>query len=296
MIRSLNISALLAVICWATMGPFAKYAFDYFPSDAYLGLRPLIAAIGGFAALLIRGKSVRISRASLPRFFLCGAIGFALTQTTYVKSLDMTSVSHHAVLISTTPLLAAIVMPAFQRRRPHGLVLFGSLLGFVGVAMLVSGAGSEGSTVAGDLLALASAVIWIGVVVWPLPLMARYDVEVANAWLFAMSLIVIIPITSPALVDVARNPPNWIAWAAVIYGGLIGILLGNILWFKAIQQSGVDRILVYQYLPPVLTLAMALVFLGERITLGQAIGSVLILGGVVIVQRSAERKPLAEPV
>jgi drug/metabolite transporter (DMT)-like permease len=277
------------------MGPFAKYAFDYFPADAYLGLRPAIAALGGFSLLLIQGKSLGISRASVPRFFFCGAIGFALTQTSYVRSLDMTSVSHHAVLISTTPLLAAIFMPIVRRSRPHGLVLLGSLIGFLGVVMLVGGDSGGGATIKGDLLALTSAVIWIGVVVWPLPLMARYDVAKANAWLFAMSLILIIPLTSPALVEVARNPPNWIAWAAVIYGGLIGILLGNILWFRAIQQAGVDRILVYQYLPPVLTLAIALIFLGESISWGQALGSILVLAGVVVVQRSTPRRSLPEP-
>jgi drug/metabolite transporter (DMT)-like permease len=195
------------------------------------------------------------------------------------------------VLISTTPLLAAIVMPLVNRRRPHGLVLLGSLVGFVGVVLLVGGAGSDGSSLRGDLIALASAVIWIGVVVWPLPLMARYGVEKTNAWLFAMSLITILPMTSPTIVDVARNPPGWIAWAAVIYGGLIGILLGNILWFRAIEKSGVESVLVYQYLPPVLTLLIAVIFLGEHVTWGQAIGSVLVLAGVVVVQRATQRRP-----
>jgi drug/metabolite transporter (DMT)-like permease len=273
------------------MGPFAKIAFDEFPAEAYLGLRPTFAAIGGFALLIVQGKALGFSRASLPRFLLCGAVGFALTQATYVLSLDMTSVSHHAVLISTTPLLAAIVMPLVNRRRPHGLVLLGSLVGFVGVVLLVGGAGSDGSSLRGDLIALASAVIWIGVVVWPLPLMARYGVEKTNAWLFAMSLITILPMTSPTIVDVARNPPGWIAWAAVIYGGLIGILLGNILWFRAIEKSGVESVLVYQYLPPVLTLLIAVIFLGEHVTWGQAIGSVLVLAGVVVVQRATQRRP-----
>lgn len=276
------------------MGPFAKYAFDYFPASAYLGLRPTIAALGGFAFLLVQRKSIGISRASLPRFLFCGAIGFAATQFTYVKSLDMTSVSHHAVLISTTPLLAAIIMPAIRRQMPHTLVLAGSLIGFIGVVLLVGGDGSAGSTISGDLVALVSALIWIGVVVWPLPLMARYDVEKANTWLFAMSLITIIPLTSPDLLDVARHPPNWVAWAAVIYGGLIGILLGNILWFRAIQQAGVEKIMVYQYLPPVMTLAIAVAFLGERISWGQAIGSMLVLLGVAVVQRSGPRRPVPE--
>ena len=70
--------------------------------------------------------------------------------------------------------------------------------------------------------------------------------------------------------------------------------IGNILWFRAISQAGVDRIMVYQYLPPVMTLAIAVVALGERITWVQAGGSVLILVGVAIVQGGERRKPIGD--
>src|SRR5690606_18334137 len=92
----------------------------------------------------------------------------------------------------------------------------------------------------------------------------------------------------------ARHPPNWDAWAAVIYGGLVGILPGNIVWFRGIHQASVDKIMVDQYLPPAMTLAIVAALLAERLSWRQAIGSMLVLLGVAVVQRSGPRKPVPE--
>lgn len=46
----------------------------------------------------------------------------------------------------------------------------------------------------------------------------------------------------------------------------------------------------YVYLNPVFTLISAMVFLGERLTPAGAVGSVLILGGVILAGQRFERR------
>ncbi len=294
MYRGVSPSALAAVVCWAAMAPFAKYAFDSFSADAYLGLRPIIATVAAFAVLALRGVPLRINRAAWTRLLLCGAIGYGIAQIGFVKGLDLTSVSHHSVLVSTSPLIAALIMPIIHRTRPHGHGLAGMLLGFAGVALLVGGGGTAGSSISGDLFVLLSAAVWVGATIWPIPLMGRYGVETVNAWMLALSLIVVIPLTAPALKDVVIHPPGWVAWAAVAYGGIVGVLLGNLLWHRAVREAGLDTAMVYQYLTPLLSLGLAIVFLDERPTVIQGIGSVLILAGVAIVRSRQAREVAAE--
>jgi len=297
MSRGVSLPALAAVVCWATMAPFAKYAFDSFPADAYLGLRPIIATIAAFAFLAARDVPLRISGPAWPRLLLCGAIGYGIAQVGFVKGLDLTSVSHHSVLVATSPLIAALIMPVLHRTRPHGPGLAGMLLGFAGVAMLVGGGGTTGSSISGDLFVLLSAAIWVGATIWPIPLMARYGVETINAWMLALSLIVVVPLTAPALKQVAIDPPGRVAWAAVVYGGLVGVLLGNVLWHRAVREAGLDTAMVYQYLTPLLSLGLAIAFLGERPTIIQELGSFLILAGVAIVRsRQAQAAVAASTV
>jgi drug/metabolite transporter (DMT)-like permease len=290
MFRGLSLSALAAVICWAAMAPFAKYAFDSFSADAYLGLRPIIATATAFAVMAARGVPLKISRPAWPRLLLCGAIGYGIAQIGFVKGLDLTSVSHHSVLVATSPLIAALILPILHRTRPHGPGLAGMLLGFAGVALLVGGGGTAGSSIGGDAFVLLSAAVWVGATIWPIPLMARYGVETVNAWMLALSLMVIVPLTAPDLKAVVVDPPGWVAWTAVAYGGIVGVLLGNVLWHRAVREVGLDAAMVYQYLTPLLSLALAIAFLGERPTVIQGAGSVLILAGVAIVRSRQARE------
>ena len=279
--------ALGAVVAWGTMAPIAKVVFDEFPAEAYLGLRALIASSAAFLLLALRRQGVRISRASWRRLVVAGVLGYGVAQIGFVGGLDRTSVSHLSILVSTSPLLGAIIIPLVGRHLPRRDALTGVVVGFAGVTLLVGGGGGDGATLTGDALVLLSALAWIGATVWPVPLLARYGVQTTNAWLLLTSFLTVIPLTAPAVVDVVTEPPPLVAWAALLYGALVGVLVGNGLWQRAVHEIGADNALVYQYLTPVLSLALAIAFLGERPTLVQLVGSVLALAGVWIVRRRA---------
>ena len=282
-----NWAAIGSVVCWATMAPFAKYAFDQFPATAYLGLRPLIAAAAAFLLLQVRGMRLGIGRTAWRRLMVAGGLGYGLAQIGFVTGLDRTSVSHLSILVSTSPLIGALIVPIVARRLPRGDALAGMLLGLAGVALLVGGGGSDGSSLRGDLLVLMSALAWVGATIWPIPLVARYGVEVTNAWMLVASLALILPFSGGAVVDVIASPPPLIAWGALFYGAIVGVLIGNGLWQRAVLEVGADSALVYQYLTPVISLALAIALLGERPTLLQLVGSALALLGVWIVRRRA---------
>jgi len=71
-------------------------------------------------------------------------------------------------------------------------------------------------------------------------------------------------------------------------------LLGTVRWHRAVREAGLDTAMVYQYLTPLLSLALAIAFLGERPTIIQGIGSILILAGVAIVRSRQAREATAE--
>ena len=280
-----NLAAMGSVVCWATAAPFAKYIFDQFPAMAYLGLRPFIAAAVAFGALRMRRMDVRIGRAAWRRLVIAGGLGYGLAQAGFVAGLDRTSVSHLSILISTSPLLGALIVPLVAGRLPRREALAGMALGFAGVALLVGGGGGHGASLGGDALVLMSALAWVGATIWPVPLVARYGVEVTNAWMLVASLVFILPLTSGSVVDVLASPPPLIAWGALFYGAIVGVLIGNGLWQRAVLELGADSALVYQYLTPVVSLALAIALLGERPTVVQLAGSGLALTGVWIVRR-----------
>ena len=69
----------------------------------------------------------------------------------------------------------------------------------------------------------------------------------------------------------------------VAVSGLIGLVIGDTALFAAVARIGVHRTLLLQTLAPVFAALIGLVWLGERVTLVQSGGALLILVGIAMV-------------
>jgi drug/metabolite transporter (DMT)-like permease len=58
-----------------------------------------------------------------------------------------------------------------------------------------------------------------------------------------------------------------------------------VIWLNAIQYLGAARVQSFNYLVPLFAVMSAVVLLGERITWGLIVGGVLIVAGVIAINR-----------
>lgn len=282
-----NWPAALAIGVWSGMSPFAKWALEEFPTLAYTAYRPIIAALLIFGYLIVRREPVLIARGDLRRVALIGVCGTGMSQLFYIAGLANTSVSHSAILGACCPLIAAAYHLMFKRERPDMRSSLGIAGGFAGVVVLVSAArGANGASLLGDGLSLVAATAWVGATIWPVKLFAKYGILRTTAWILASSLLLIVPVSALSMADSLRHPPSAAAWGSLVYSAVFGIMIGNSLWQRAVQEVGPRRTLVYLYLEPVGAIALAALFLGERLSPVQAVGAALALAGVALVNRT----------
>jgi drug/metabolite transporter (DMT)-like permease len=278
--------ALGAVLFWSGVAPFGKYALAEIPTLAYTALRPVIAAAVLFGFLWLRRQPLAIERRDWSRFAVAGCGCMGASQLLFIGGLSLTSVGHNVILAATSPLLSAVMRGVFRRQLPDRQTALGLLAGFAGVIVIVSDAGSTaGTSIKGDLLSLGAALTWVGATVLPQPLGVRYGAPRTTAWLLLGAALLLVPIGSFQVVEMARNPPSTPAWLSLFYGGAIGMLGGNALWQRAVQEIGAARTLVYLYLEPVAAMILAALVLGERLTVTQGIGGALALAGVALVRK-----------
>ena len=290
--RLVNLPALLAVCIWGSVFPFAKVGLAEFPALAFTALRPLVAGVLLFAWLGLRGRSLGVERGDWPRLLAAGLAGMAVFQFFTFVGLKYTTTTHNVLLYATSPLLGAGLLWALGRRgaRPGVQEVAGLALGFIGVALLVlgAGAGADGgeATLFGDGLSLIGALGWVGVTLLPGRLVGRYGPLHVSAWLAFVSGAVLLPPALGELAAVAAAPPSAVAWLALLYNAVAGMIVAMALWQLAAHRLGPTATLVYVYLEPLVAVALAVLFLGDRLGPLQAVGALALLAGVGLVQRS----------
>jgi drug/metabolite transporter (DMT)-like permease len=89
-----------------------------------------------------------------------------------------------------------------------------------------------------------------------------------------------------AMLLLGVTPMDARALALLAASGVIGIAIGDTLFFRALQGLGAQPLLVLMVVGQVLTVGLAVLFLGESLTIAAAIGIAFVLSGVVIVIRS----------
>lgn len=282
---AISLPALGAILFWSGVSPFGKYAMDEMPALVYIALRATLAAALVFGVMTLLRKPMRIERQDLRHFIVAGVFLIGFSQLLFMGGLSLTSVSHLIILSSTSPLIAALYRWFRFGDRPDRRSALALTLGFVGVLLVVGDAGSsEGTSLKGDLLAVAAGATWVGATIYPQPLVQKYGAARATGWFLLLPALVFLPVGMLWLGDVRADPPPNLAWVALVYGA-VGMLAGNTLWQRAVQDVGPSRTLIYLYLEPFIVLVIAALFLGERLTLIQAAGGILALIGVVLVRK-----------
>lgn len=282
---AINPTAFLTVLIWSAIAPFTKYALADFPPLGFMTLRMSFAAVIIFLVLAVRRRPMSIDRADVPRYLFAGVFFFGLSTVLFTEGLARTTVAHMIILASTGPLIGAVWRGFAHREMPDRRSLLAMMIGFVGVLIVVGDASaSDGASVVGDLMGLTSAALWVGMTVYPQPLVRKYGALRFTGWVILASLLLILPLSLPSWSKLTADVPPPLAWAALLYASL-GTLVGNTLWQSAVQQIGPARTLIYLYLQPFLALLIAAIVLGDRLTPMQAIGGVLAIGGVMLVRK-----------
>ncbi len=94
---------------------------------------------------------------------------------------------------------------------------------------------------------------------------------------FSIVLMVVLILLSGGL-----YPISWWEFIFLSISGIIGIAVGDSLFFKSLQDLGAKIQVIFFLLGQVLTMILSLLFLGELLTLEQYFGSSVLLFGVVV--------------
>ncbi|MDQ3725751.1 MAG: DMT family transporter, partial [Actinomycetota bacterium] len=183
-----------------------------------------------------------------------------------------------AILIATAPLNVALLAQRFEpAERVDGRRLLGLLDGLAGVAALVGlDLSGEPEQLLGIAAVLAAAV---GYAIGAMLMKRRFsDLDPSAAMGAGLGLAAVL-LTPPALLTLPAASPSGGALASVAVLGLLCTGAAMVLMAMLVNEAGAGRALVVTYVNPVIAVALGIVFLGESLGAGAALGLLLILAG-----------------
>ncbi|CAN7620772.1 DMT family transporter [Mesorhizobium sp. LjRoot246] len=279
-----SISALVfaagAVALWSTNALVGKSLLASHPVSQVQFLQFTGAALV-FAAIRLTSRE-RVAPVTAGAALIPLAVGFiGLVGTMVLQYIAFASmpVIEANLVAYTWPLMVAAAVIALENPPRPALLGLAAVVGFIGVALVISG-GRNQSWLQGDLVgylaAFGSALC-----------MAFYSIMVGRV------------VTSPdrlllpsALVGVVltflwcvRDGGAWPVGSDLALGLYLGagpMGLGYYFWSRALKLEGSGKIAVVAYLTPI-TSTLLLTLSGERLTMTAIAGAVLVIGSCVAV-------------
>lgn len=246
-----------------------------------LAFRFLLAAVGMLAlAALVGQNPLRLPRTSLLALLAMGALFYSAQSLTYFIALRSMPASLVVLIAYIYPSLVVVAGWLFLRRAvsaKHGLALAAS---FVGVAMLVGGGHFQLTWAL--LLAVASPVVYTGYILVGERVMGSVPALAASAVIMtgaALGFSLIAAVTGELTL-----PRNAGGWAVVLALALMPTMLAISLFLAGLPRVGAARAALLSTWEPVVTVTLAVIVLGDRLSALQVLGGMLVLLAVVVVQ------------
>ena len=276
------VALILLAALWGASYVFIRVAVPALGPFVLMGARVALAAgaLALYAALLARAMPKFRSR--WKEFLFVGATNSAIPFALIAAAeLELTA-SLAAILNSTTALFVAVVAAAWIGEKLTAKKVFGLLLGFVGVVVLVGWdpvplTGAVFLAVAAMLCAsLSYAVggVYVKRTFAGVSPLAMTIGQQTGAALFLLPL---------AAVSLPGEAPPLPAALSALALALLCTAVAYLLYFRLIENVGPTKTLAVTFLIPVFGLLFGVLLLGEPVGIGTLVGFAIISYGVALV-------------
>ena len=256
---------------WGSAFMFIKISADDFGPILLVNLRLLLAG-ALFLPFLLRKKYLAHFKSHFPGIFILSIFSnaFPFTMFSYA-SLGATS-NMLGILNGTTAFMTMVVAYFWLKESITPKQIFGIILGFLGILVLVNPAnGSATIGASGFALVGALSYSFSGVYIQKYQLNANKFVLIGWAMLFGGLLL-----TPLSFFNLPDQMPDNNAIAALLWLGIVSTGIAYLGYIRLIEQIGAVRTSTVTYLLPVFSIIWGSIFLQEKITW-------IIFGGFIFV-------------
>jgi len=287
------VALVLLGAIWGASFLFMRMGAGQFGSMALAGMRAIGAAVCSIPLLMSRERLAEL-RAHWRSIALIGLANSALPFALFSYAAQSLPAGLSAIFDAVAPLLVAASGWLWLSERLNATQASGLVIGLTGVVWLIGGSmgfGHGGAAVGWAMAACVGANVCYTFgahyshrkVQRVSPLSVAIGSQVAAAVMLLPFTLWLWPARSPSLQ----------AWVAMFGLAAVCTSLAYVLFYRLLARIGSTRSMAVLYLIPVFGVLWGAVFLGEKLTLAMAGGSLVILLGVALTTGMLRIRPTA---
>jgi drug/metabolite transporter (DMT)-like permease len=279
---------LLSAAAFGTLGIFGKLASEAGANTATtLLVRFALAGLVFAAVLSVTGRWERLPRRVILTGLGLGAFGYSLQSALFFAAIERLDVSMVALLLYTYPAFVTLAAIALGRAAPSLRTGVALTVASAGLVLVLLAGGGGGFEAVGALLALGASLTYTTYILVS-------DGVIADVDPFALALLVLTGASASFTVgglatgslDLALPGEAWL-WLVLI--ALVSTVVAVSAFFAGLRRVGPSEAAILSTFEPPVTVMLAFLILGERLTVAQLAGGALVLAAVVMLQLPARR-------
>jgi DME family drug/metabolite transporter len=293
----------LAGVIWGTTGPVVQLTVEHSALSPLTisACRAVAAAVVLDAVLALTGRlrwSVGSARRHRGRLALLGLL-IAASQLLFFMSVEWAGVSLSTVIcMGFAPTLLLAIGSVRRRRFPSAAQLLTVTMAVAGLLLIsIVGGGREHAAdpVPGVVAALGAGACFALTAEVGSSLSQSVDALTITTAIMNVAAAVLVPcVVLVAVVDQVTLRAGTGVWLLVGYLA-VGVVATNSLMFLGLRSTSSAAAVVATLIEPVTAVLIAVVFLGERLTLAGLLGCLLIVAAIASLGRFEDQPPHREP-
>ena len=281
------IGLIFTMIFWGASGVAVKIALNQLDIIDIVAYRFIAAAvILLMVTLLWKGRGVlRVEKRDLPLLALLAFLGIPLEFLLQVLALSNTTVTNFTLIFCLSPFFIILASDILYKEKVTRNKVFGTILAFGGVALVVMSEGMALSTnLLGDGVALLSCVVWSVYTVMGKPINQRYTTLTVLNYVFIFGALEMLPfllfspLTSPTVFS--RE-----TWTSMVFLAVFCSLAAFFMYNNGVEKLPASTVGMFIYLNPLAGVLLAAMVLGESVTVFTFVGMALIILGIFVSER-----------
>jgi len=240
----------------------------------------------------IEGKLPKLKKPQIVPIVLLGMTGIFMYNVMFFKALKIIEAGRASLIIATCPIFIIICSAIFLKEKINPVKGLGIAISVCGAAIVISKGNInriiEGSLGLGEFYIFCCVLSWVAYSLIGKAVMNNLSPLASVSY---SAVVGAVALFIPAFFEgLLQNIPSQSAvdWLCISYLGVFGTIVGFVWYYQGVERIGPTKAGLFINFVPISAILCAFFILAEPITISLAVGTVLVISGVYLTNRTSK--------